>query len=155
MAVWGCLLFSITIEDDDGKILSEMSDSFVALLTLDARSKNLISPGINFRNWESAMTTGDLYDSEWLIAYEANVQDWLPSVGGGDHVMSDPNFAFLKSNNVHFYNNAVSVTHQPSKLIKAREEEVPALRLDLSVSNSRLIWGSSGSTLGHCHAFGP
>ena len=109
-AVWGCLLFSIPIEDHEASILAGMSDSFVALLTLDARSKNLISQGISFGYWESHMTFNDLYDSEWLIAYEANVKKWLPSVGGIDHVMAHPNFAFLKSNNVHFYDNTISAT---------------------------------------------
>lgn len=125
-AVWGCLLFSIPIEDNEARILAGMSDPFIACLALDARSKTLISPSISFSNWESTMTSDDLYDSQWLIAYEANVQGWLPSVGGIDHVMGDSNFAFLKSNNVHFYDTTISGSHQPSRPIKARTEEQPA-----------------------------
>jgi hypothetical protein len=37
-----------------------------------------------------------LYDEHWLLAYEANVKGWLPSVSGTDHVAADPNFGFLK-----------------------------------------------------------
>jgi hypothetical protein len=30
------------------------------------------------------MSADALYDEHWLLAYEANVQGWLPSVSGTD-----------------------------------------------------------------------
>jgi hypothetical protein len=52
------------------------------------------------------MTADALYDEYWLLAYEANYQGWLSSVGATDHVAADPNFGFLKSNNVSFYDQS-------------------------------------------------
>jgi len=52
------------------------------------------------------MTADALYDEYWLIAYEANCKGWLTSVGGVDHVAADPNFGFLKSKNVYFYDTS-------------------------------------------------
>ncbi len=42
------------------------------------------------------MSAGALYDEHWLLAYEANVKGWLPSVSGTDHIAADPNFRFPK-----------------------------------------------------------
>jgi hypothetical protein len=49
------------------------------------------------------MTPADLHDEEWLLAYEANVQGWLPSLAGGNHVAVDPNFSRLRAAGVKFY----------------------------------------------------
>ncbi|WP_304511629.1 hypothetical protein [Desulfobacula sp.] len=54
------------------------------------------------------MTSDALYDEHWLLAYEANVKGWLPSSSGVDHVANDPNFSFLKTNGVNFYNTALA-----------------------------------------------
>jgi hypothetical protein len=54
------------------------------------------------------MTKDGLYDEQWLLAYEANVKGWLPSVGGGDHVNADPGFSFLKNAGVEFYIRTVN-----------------------------------------------
>jgi hypothetical protein len=52
------------------------------------------------------MSADALYDEHWLLAYEANVKGWLPSVSGTDHVAADPNFGFLKSRKVFFYDQS-------------------------------------------------
>ena len=49
------------------------------------------------------MSTPELYEEQWLLAYEANVKGWLPSQGGPDHVAADNNFGFLKNSAVEFY----------------------------------------------------
>ena len=49
------------------------------------------------------MTTGDLYEDQWLLSYEANVKGWLPSLGGGNHVSVDPRFGYLRALGVEFY----------------------------------------------------
>ncbi len=52
------------------------------------------------------MSVDALYDEHWLLAYEAKVKGWLPSVSGTDHVAADPNFGFLKSRKVFFYDQS-------------------------------------------------
>ena len=49
------------------------------------------------------MKVDELYDEHWLLAYEANVKGWLPSVGSSDHVREPAEFNFLKRNKVEFY----------------------------------------------------
>jgi hypothetical protein len=49
------------------------------------------------------MNGKDLRGEEWLLSYEANVQGWLGTVGGGDHVTADPEFGYLKASGVRFY----------------------------------------------------
>ncbi|MGH7228461.1 MAG: hypothetical protein ACREIH_04525, partial [Nitrospiraceae bacterium] len=62
------------------------------------------------QHWSASMTQQDLLSDHWLLAYEANVQGWLPSVGPIDHVAADQNFGFLKAQGVKFYDSAVPLT---------------------------------------------
>lgn len=113
-AIWGCLLFKISLDDKTADLVASMEDSVVALLALDAKSKGLISNNVNFAQWASMMTTQSLREENWLLSYEANVKGWLPSLGGHDHVAADPNFCFLKQNGVSFYDDKLSIRYQPS-----------------------------------------
>jgi hypothetical protein len=102
-AVWACLAMHLTIHDKAADALSECDDPVVALLALDCEQHGCVSKQLDKTLWASHMTADALYDEQWLLAYEANYKGWLPNVGGVDHVAADPNFHFLKSNNVHFY----------------------------------------------------
>ena len=113
-AIWGCLLFGISLDDSTAKRVVQMEDSVVAILALDARAKGLISNNVNLTLWASVMTTQSLFEENWLLSYEANVKGWLPSLGVQDHVTADPNFIFLKQNGVHFYDVGLSSTYQPA-----------------------------------------
>jgi len=66
----------------------------------------LVSKTLDKTLWSSHMSVDALYDEHWLLAYEANVKGWLPSVSGTDHVAADPNFGFLKSRKVFFYDQS-------------------------------------------------
>ena len=113
-AIWGCLLFNIRLDDHTASQAAKMEDSVVAILTLDAKAKGLISSNISLTLWSSLMTTQSLFEENWLLSYEANVKSWLPSLGVHDHVSADPNFMFLKQNGVHFYDSGLSLNYQPS-----------------------------------------
>jgi len=73
----------------------------VALLALDAHRRDQVPVGLDTTAWQSAMTEEELYGENWLLAYEASIKGWLAS--GTDHVGSDSNFAWLRDNGVHFY----------------------------------------------------
>lgn len=102
-SVWASIFFGIPIGSNAAASLSKMVDPIVVLLTLDARQRGLIPVGLNTTLWESFMDEANLYEPYWLLAYEANVKNWLPSKSSGDHVSNDPNFGFLKANGVEFY----------------------------------------------------
>ena len=113
-AIWGCVLFGISLDDQTATQAASMDDSVVAILALDARSKGLIGHNVNLTFWASMMTTQSLYEENWLLSYEANVKSWLPSTGVQDHVIVDPQFAFLKQNRVYFYDASVSSNYRPA-----------------------------------------
>ena len=102
-ALWACLALRLNINEPSAKALSQANDSVSALMALDCESKGLITTGLSKAQWERHMTAESLYDEHWLLAYEANIKGWLPTVGGGDHVAADPNFGFLKASDVYFY----------------------------------------------------
>jgi hypothetical protein len=107
-ALWGSIVLGVLISDDNANKSASMNDSIVAILMLDAREKGLISSNIDFNHFQSYMTTDELYGDQWLVAYEANVKGWLPSLDKSDHVNQDKCFAFLKNEGVYFYDDSVS-----------------------------------------------
>jgi hypothetical protein len=107
-AVWASLALGITLNDKAVDLISQCDDPVVALLALDCEQKGLVSKQLDKTLWCTHMTPDALYDEYWLLSYEANIKNWLPSVGGGDHVASDVNFNFLKTNGVHFYDETLA-----------------------------------------------
>jgi hypothetical protein len=101
-ALWGLISLNLALDQNSVRALQSTENSIIAILALDASQRGL-APNLNVARWEARMTLQDLREEEWLLAYEANVRNWLPSVGGGDHVAADANFAFLKQQNVRFY----------------------------------------------------
>jgi len=103
-SLWGCLAFGLKINKESAKVISDMEDSIVILLALDAESRHLFLSSLDKTEWLNYMDSEGLYSKQWLVSYEANVKNWLPSKGGQDHVHNDSRFRFLKANNVQFYN---------------------------------------------------
>jgi glycosyltransferase A (GT-A) superfamily protein (DUF2064 family) len=101
-ALFGIIQFGIVLDRPTVVALSSTENSVVAILALDALAKGL-APRLNVAAWALRMKATDLREEEWLLSYEANVQGWLGSVGGGDHVANDPEFGFLKASGVRFY----------------------------------------------------
>jgi hypothetical protein len=103
-ALWIAIATQLEVGERATEAVCQMDDSVVALLALDANSRNLMnSDKFSTTKWEPHMTKDGLYEAHWLLSYEAKVQNWLPTVGGGDHVASDQAFSFLKSSGVSFY----------------------------------------------------
>lgn len=102
-ALYAALLFELKVSDEAASKIAALQDSVVALLALDCKSRGLISSSVSFAGWSSLMHESELYDSQWLLAYEASVKGWLPSHGGVDHVAQDDCFAFLRQEGVSFY----------------------------------------------------
>ena len=86
-----------------------MEDSVVTLVLLHARDLNLISKNVSTSGPSAKMTTDELYDEHWLLAYEANVKGWLSSAGSHDYVAESAEFSFLKRNQVEFYDASKSL----------------------------------------------
>lgn len=99
-ALWGILHWNLQLDDKSVEALCKIDDSAVVLMTLHAYQEGLISSNLDTKRWDDIVQNPDeLYGSQWLLAYEANVKGWLPSC----HTITDPNFEFLFSNKVEFY----------------------------------------------------
>jgi len=116
-ALWGLIVLGISVSDENATKAAVMSDSIVALLMLDAKAKRLVSSSIDFSHFQSYMYTEELYREQWLLAYEANIKNWLPSNTRGDHVDRDNYFSFLKTKGVYFYDDTLSgrIKYRPKK----------------------------------------
>jgi len=105
-AIWACLALKLELSTNSVDAVSQCDDPVVALLALDAEGQGRTAKVIDKALWTSHMTADALYDEHWLLAYEANVKAWLPNGGGVDFVATDPNFGFLKNENVFFYDSS-------------------------------------------------
>ncbi|GAH54794.1 unnamed protein product, partial [marine sediment metagenome] len=114
-ALWSLIALNLPITPAAVNVASKMNDSIVAILLLDAYSKKLIKPPIDFSNYQSLMTKRELYGDQWLLSYEANVKKWLPSHGSVDHVNSDICFGHLKTASVEFYDDKWVEKNKPKK----------------------------------------
>ncbi len=110
-ALWGCLLFHLAIESSAATAVTNMDDSFAALLLLQSQDLGLIKDKVNDRNWRASMSVAGLREGQWLLAYEANIQGWIETEG--DHVADDGQFALLKDHGVSFYDSEMVSEHLP------------------------------------------
>ena len=106
-AAWACLALGLKLHAEAVDEICQCDDPVVALLALDCEQNGLVAKPLDKTMWLSHMTQESLYDENWLLSYEANIKGWLPSSQQGDHVRADPNFAFLKSNGVYFYDQGL------------------------------------------------
>lgn len=102
-ALWGIIAFGVKIHEKAIQILENSEDPLSAIIALDAQSKGLLDRPLNTRNWLIHMNPDSLMEEAWLLSYEANINQWLPSQTGTDHVSADPNFGYLKSQGLKFY----------------------------------------------------
>jgi hypothetical protein len=113
-SLWGSILFNLQINADTAKAISKIDDSIVTLLALDAESRGLFEEPLEKSHWSQYMNNDALYGEQWLLSYEANVENWIPSEDK-DHVDSDNIFNFLKINGVRFYSSSMATKKMPFK----------------------------------------
>lgn len=112
-AAWACLALGLTMNDASVDAISICDDPVVALLALDCEQRNLTSKPLDKTLWTTHMTAESLYDEFWLLAYEANIKNWLISPAG-DFVAADPNFGILKTAGVFFYDSGLALPASPA-----------------------------------------
>jgi hypothetical protein len=102
-SVWGCIAQGFKLSAESLKLLVKMEDSVCALVALHARSLDLAETPAELDSLAAALTSGELYDSRWMLAYEAAVRGWLAPADGKDFIGADANFSKLKGAGVSFY----------------------------------------------------
>ncbi len=122
-ALWGCLALKLKLNSAAVDSLSTCKDSCVAILALDCQQRNLLFKKLNTDQWDVYLNRESLYGEHWLLAYEANIKNWLRPKDGIDYVSEDPNFKFLKDNKVSFYQK--SNGWNVYEMLKSRSLEMP------------------------------
>lgn len=105
-SVWGCIAQGFKLSTESLRLLVKMEDSVCALVALHARSLGLTESPAELDSLATALTSGELYDSRWMLAYEAALRGWLVPPDGKDFVGTDVNFSKLRAAGVNFYNIA-------------------------------------------------
>lgn len=95
--------------------VTALESSVCALIALDLRSLGLISGAVDTSLWQHSMNNAGLTSSNWLLSYEANLKNWLPSAAP-NYIDTHPYFGALKKHGVSFYDVKKNVKH-----IKARK----------------------------------
>jgi hypothetical protein len=108
-ALWGAICLGCTL---DAKVVEKSllaSDPCVALCALHARAKGLVAGPVDVSTLEALMHGAELTDTQWLLAYEANVKGWLPNKNGKDFVTTHKHFGPMKTAGVSFYDEAATL----------------------------------------------
>lgn len=113
-ALWGAIVFGISLDDEVVSSLEKLTDSVAILVALHAEAEGLLSRTLDKATWEAFAVSHELYEPKWLLAYEGVGQGFI---GGGkkDPAASDPFFASARAESVSFYDaTAAKVIPPPS-----------------------------------------
>ncbi len=111
-ALWGALAWAVPLSQKAAQSVSEMEDDIVALLALDMDSRALFSAGsLDKQSWNTIVNQPNaLHDQHWLLAYEANQQNWLISPAVAAHAV----FGAMHTAGVSFYDPAKNTPQFPA-----------------------------------------
>jgi hypothetical protein len=112
--IWSVIVFNLSIYKKASKMISDMEDSIVAILALDAQRRGRFPEGLTTEKWEQFLTEDELYGDQWLLSYEVNQQNYLPT--GYDYVSKDSWFSQLKQSGVTFYDQTTPLIIPPGEI---------------------------------------
>lgn len=114
-ALWGaiCLGYKLDAEIVEKSLLT--ADPCVSLCALHVIAKGLFTGPVDVSTLEALMHDEELTDTQWLLAYEANIKGWLPNKAGHDFVTAHKHFGPMKAAGVSFYDEAAvpAITVKP------------------------------------------
>jgi len=115
-ALWGAVVFGVTLPESAVISLESLSDPIAILMALFADSKGALARRIDAVRWETLATYPELFEPRWLVGYEAVGQGWLRGPSG-DPVIPDPFFAECRRRGVRFIDaNAPRTIPEPSRV---------------------------------------
>jgi hypothetical protein len=115
-ALWGAIVFGLMFQENVIRSLQQLTDPIAVLMALFADSKGVFVRPLVRTQWESFAVGAELFDRNWLVAYEAVGQGWLPNVTT-DPASSDPFFMSARQRGVQFMNpGAPLVIPAPSQV---------------------------------------
>lgn len=116
-ALWMMKHLGIAMSTAVEAVVDGCEDSPVALMALSMANSGLGSAS-PYTRLQTFAESSELFRRHWLLCYEGNKQGWLTPPSGADALDVHPQFAFLRSQNVSFFDtNAlphVPPRHTPS-----------------------------------------
>ncbi|MBR1369268.1 hypothetical protein RJ53_07070 [Methanocalculus chunghsingensis] len=112
-ALWFSYQLNLNIPPEINQFIENNINPIVIIMALFLRDNGLIKD-INISNWEKYMTSDNLYDEYWLLAYEANIKGWL-SISGNNYLDQDPFYKELKDKNIVFFEEDYTSIEPPSE----------------------------------------
>lgn len=105
------ILFEIKLNKEAASIISNMDDSIVSLLALDAYRNGYLPRGLDITKWDAVVSsTQELHGDQWLLVYESVKRNWFPSSSVHLNFSADPFFKHLYNKGASFYNTNAKKT---------------------------------------------
>ncbi len=76
--------------------ISSLSDPLAIISVLTAREKGLYTYKVDLNYWDTLMSKDALYDSNWMLCYEAEKRNWLSNQNGLNLIDADQYFNELE-----------------------------------------------------------
>lgn len=100
--LWMAKTFEIKIPSDIANTILLSNDVVPQILVLDLINKNLIDSSLDTSFLADELTSESLYESKWLLTYEAIVKGWV-TPSDPDVLDENEYFSVLKDNEISFY----------------------------------------------------
>lgn len=102
-ALWMMRCLGISMSESVVSAIDTCDDSPVALMALSMSSYDFWNEA-SFPRLQAFAEPSELFGRHWLLCYESNKQGWLTPPSGVDSLGAHPQFDFLRSQNVSFFN---------------------------------------------------
>lgn len=99
-SLWLLKLLKMKHSDSIKSMVCNIDNPIIALIMLSENHRRELDTSL----WQSHMCFDELYEANWILAYEALYRGWLPSNSSKNYIESDPFFKCLKERNVTFFN---------------------------------------------------
>jgi hypothetical protein len=106
-SLWICKELKLRVNRKSVDAVAKMHSSVCALILLDLFESKLTAKAPSTHYWKQFMSSDALYGDLWLLAYEGEVQHWLPAAKS--HVSNDLFFKELSSRDVRFYDKGAKL----------------------------------------------
>jgi hypothetical protein len=100
--LWFAKSFNVNIPNDLAEIIFHSNDVLSIIIALDLKAEGLINPSLDTSFLITDLTSNSLYQSRWILTYEAIVKNWL-TPQDSSLLDNDAYFKALKEDSVVFY----------------------------------------------------
>lgn len=110
--LWMAKVFSISLDEKVGKILSQNQNPIVAIMAFDLSTNGLL---VDYQYIDATIfeKSENMYTDKWILIYEAIKKDWIKDQN--EVVSKDPLFMDLYKQGVSFYDESIIVPNPRKK----------------------------------------